>query len=133
MFVVEELVKHLANGQQDPNAWVFPAPRGGPLRATAFRNRIWHPATARAGLSGLRVHDLRHPAVALWIAAGANPKQVSVRAGHTSVAFTLDRYGHLFPDADTQLRKQLDRFARGSRTAPRRPHTPNSKRKRPER
>ena len=37
--------------------------------------------------------DLRHTAVALWIAAGANPKEVSVRAGHTSVAFTLDRYG----------------------------------------
>jgi integrase len=131
--VVEELARHLGNGQQDPNAWVFPAPRGGPLRATAFRNRIWHPATARAGLSGLRVHDLRHTAVALWIAAGANSKQVSVRAGYTSVAFTLDRYGHLFPDADIQLRKQLDRFARGSRTAQRRPRTSNSKRKRPER
>jgi integrase len=116
--VVEELAKHLANAQQDPNAWVFPAPRGGPLRATAFRNRVWHPATAKAGLSGLRVHDLRHTAVALWIAAGANPKQVSVRAGHTSVAFALDRYGHLFPDADTQLRKQLDRFARGEPDGP---------------
>jgi hypothetical protein len=34
--------------------------------------------------------------VALWIAAGANPKEISVRAGHTSVSFTLDRYGHLF-------------------------------------
>jgi integrase len=39
-------------------------------------------------------HDLRHTAVALWIAAGATPKEVTVRAGHTSVSFTLDRYGH---------------------------------------
>jgi hypothetical protein len=47
--------------------------------------------------------------VALWIAAGANPKEVvSVRAGHTSVAFTLDRYGHLFPGHDDDLRDRLD-------------------------
>jgi transposase InsO family protein len=42
--------------------------------------------------------------VALWIAAGANPKEVSARAGHSSVSFTLDRYGHLYPEADTALR-----------------------------
>jgi hypothetical protein len=36
------------------------------------------------------------------------PKEVSVRAGHTSVSFTLDRYGHLFPGHDTELRDRLD-------------------------
>jgi hypothetical protein len=35
-------------------------------------------------------------------------KEVSVRAGHTSVAFTLDRYGHLFPGHDDELRDRLD-------------------------
>ena len=35
-------------------------------------------------------------AVALWIAAGAGPKEVATRAGYTSVSFTLDRYGHLW-------------------------------------
>ena len=40
------------------------------------------------GLEGLRIHDLRHTAVALWIAAGAGPKDVATRAGHTSVSFT---------------------------------------------
>jgi integrase len=47
-----------------------------------------------AGLQGLRIHDPRHTAVARWIAAGATPKEVAVRAGPTSVCFTLDRYGH---------------------------------------
>jgi integrase len=61
-----------------------------------------------AGLAGLRIHDLRHTAVALWIAAGASPKEVAARAGHTSVSFTLDRYGHLYPEADTRLRDRLD-------------------------
>ena len=32
------------------------------------------------------------------------------RAGHTSVSFTLDRYGHLYPEADRALRERLDRF-----------------------
>jgi integrase len=56
----------------------------------------------------LRIHDLRHTAVALWIAAGANPKEVTARAGHASVSFTLDRYGHLYPEADLGLRERLD-------------------------
>ena len=60
------------------------------------------------GLEGLRIHDLRHTAVALWIAAGANPKEVSARDGHSSVSFTLDRYGHLYPEADLNLRERLD-------------------------
>ena len=62
----------------------------GPLRVTGFRNRIWRPATVAAGLPGLRIHDLRHT-VALWIAAGVSPKEVPVRAGHTSTSFVLAR------------------------------------------
>jgi hypothetical protein len=31
-----------------------------------------------------------------------------VRAGHTSVSFTLDRYGHLYPESDTTLRDRLE-------------------------
>ena len=41
-------------------------------------------------------------------AAGAGPKEVDPCAGHTSVSFTLDRYGHLYPEADTALRDRLD-------------------------
>jgi hypothetical protein len=41
---------------------------------------------------------------------GAGPKEVATRAGHTSVSFTLDRYGHLYPEADRALRDRLDRF-----------------------
>jgi integrase len=91
-----------------PADFVFTSPQGGPLRIAGFRYRIWRPATTAAGLEGLRIHDLRHTAVALWIAAGASPKEVAVRAGHSSVSFTLDRYGHLYPESDTALRDRLD-------------------------
>ncbi|HZD71630.1 MAG TPA: tyrosine-type recombinase/integrase [Actinomycetes bacterium] len=85
---------------------------------TTFRNRVWYPATAAANLRGLRIHDLRHTAVALWIAAGAHPRAVATRAGHASVSFTLDRYGHLYPEADVMLRDQLDRLIRRSADGP---------------
>jgi integrase len=87
---------------------VFTAEKGGVLRTSNFRIKVWLPAVRVAGLAPLRPHDLRHTAVALWIAAGPNPKEVSVRAGHTSVSFTLDRYGHLFPGHDAELRDRLD-------------------------
>lgn len=97
---------------------MFTAPHGGPPRRAAFRSRVWLPAIRRAGLDGLRIHDLRHTAIALWIAAGANPKEVAARAGHTSVAFTLDRYGHLYPDADEAPRDRLDAMLAAARPAP---------------
>jgi integrase len=105
--VVDELAEHLKRWA-GPEL-VFTAPGGGPLRAASWRHRFWQPAVASAGLAPLRPHDLRHTAVALWIAEGANPKHIAALAGHTSVSFTLDRYGHLFPAADDELMARLDR------------------------
>jgi hypothetical protein len=44
----------------------------------------------------------------LWIAAGASPKEVARRAGHTSVKTVLDVYGHLYDEADVALRERLE-------------------------
>jgi integrase len=84
------------------------ADKGGVLRPSNFRVKVWLPAIRAAGLAPLRPHDLRHTAVALWIAAGASPKEVAVCADHTSTSFVLDRYGHLFPESDAALRDRLD-------------------------
>ena len=43
-----------------------------------------------------------------WIAAGASPKEVARRAGHTSVKTVLDVYGHLYDEADAALRERLE-------------------------
>jgi integrase len=105
--MVDKLAEHLRHPGR-PTDFVFRARGGQVLRISNFRQHVWRPAVIAANLDGLRIHDLRHTAVALWIAAGANPKEVSVRAGHTSVSFTLDRYGHLFPGHDAELRDRLD-------------------------
>jgi integrase len=94
---------------------VFTAPEGGPVRLASWRRRFWKPAVETAGLAPLRPHDLRHTAVALWIAAGATPREIAVRAGHTSVVTVLDRYGHLFPDAEERVNDALDRLAAGAK------------------
>jgi integrase len=81
--IVKELRAHLdtyvAPGR---DALVFTGPKGAPLRGAGFRRLWWQPAVAATGLDGLIFHELRHTSVALWIAAGANPKEVSIRAGH---------------------------------------------------
>jgi integrase len=43
------------------------------------------------------IHVARHTHVTSLLAAGVHPKIVSERVGHSSVAFTLDRYGHVTP------------------------------------
>jgi integrase len=105
--VMEELAEHLRSPGR-PTDFVFRARGGQVLRVSNFRQNIWRPAVIAVNLDGLRINDLRHTAVVLWIAAGASPKEVAQRAGHTSVSFVLDRYGHLFPEADTALRARLD-------------------------
>jgi integrase len=116
--VVMALSEHLALSPGEPDDYLFTAPMGGPVRSAAWRTRVWDPATKRAGLTPLRVHDLRHTAVALWIAAGANPKEVAARAGHTSVVTVLDRYGHLLPGSEDRVTNALDALA-ASYTEPR--------------
>jgi integrase len=111
-FVADALAEDVAG--LEPGALVFPAPRGGPVRPSLWRRRVWRPAVDRAGLAPLRLHDLRHTAVALWIAAGASPVEVAARAGHTSTVTVLDPYGHLLPGAGERVTDALDAMARSA-------------------
>jgi integrase len=100
---------YLAGRPRDPDGFVFTAVKGGPLRHNNFYQRIFCPALARAGLPAqVRFHDLRHTCAALLIAQGAHPKAIQVHLGHSSIQVTMDRYGHLFPDALEQLADRLD-------------------------
>jgi integrase len=62
-------------------------------------SRIFKRLAKRSGLPRIRFHDLRHSHVAHLIEASVDPLTISRRLGHASVAFTLDRYGHLFDQA----------------------------------
>jgi len=107
--VSDALDKTLASVK--PGGLVFTSSEGTPVRASLFRRRVWAPAVKATGLEPLRIHDLRHTAVAVWIAAGASPKEIAVRAGHTSVSVVLDRYGHLLPGSEERVTDALDVMA----------------------
>ena len=87
---------------------VFTAPGGGDLRNTNFRSRVFDRAKKELGLPGLRVHDLRHTAASLAIAAGANVKAVQSMLGHASAAMTLDVCAGLFKDDMDVVAELLD-------------------------
>jgi integrase len=106
-FVCEEL-SSMVEDDAKPGDLVFRSPEGHPVRPSLLRARFWQPAVRRADLQPLRIHDLRHTAVSLWIANGAHPKQVATLAGHTSVSVVLDRYGHLYPQHDLDLRSAME-------------------------
>jgi integrase len=109
-FLAELLGEHLAGRPADPEALVFTAPLGGPLRERKFLHGQLKPAARRAGLpTELRAHDLRHTAASLLIRQGASVKAVQKTLGHKSAVMTLDRYGHLWPDELEDLADRLDR------------------------
>jgi integrase len=115
--VVDELAEHVAG--REPGELLFPAPGGGAVRASLFRRRVGTPAVERAGLAPPRLHDLRHTAVALWIAAGATPREIATRAGYTSVSVALYRYGHLLPGTEERVTDALDAMAQAASARPR--------------
>ncbi len=94
---VAEALAGLVVGERD--SVIFTAPKGGYVRTRNFR-RTWKTACARAGLEGLRVHDLRHTHVAWLISAGVSLTAIQRRLGHSSIAITSDLYGHLLPAVD---------------------------------
>jgi integrase len=124
-FLKEMLREHLTSstpGGTGPEAYVFTGKKGGPLRMGLVYSRYFkravagwtdargrhYPGALPARLAGLRFHDLRHTCAALSIAAGAHPKLISARLGHSSIQITLDRYGHLFPSMEEALAEALD-------------------------
>lgn len=79
---------------EHPEDLLFPNSRGDYMGLSSFRSRIWKPATEAVDLKGFRIHDLRHTAITLWLAAGIDPKTIAKWAGHRSVVTVLDRYAH---------------------------------------
>lgn len=119
--VAAELARHIEPHCDPSTDLVFQNTLGGPLRRSAFRSRVWLPTLLEAQTEPLRFHDLRHTAVAFWIAARAHVKEISRRAGHTSAAVVLDRYGHIFPEDEKRLCDQLEEMFQSAGRLPSKP------------
>src|SRR5450756_1954837 len=99
--LVELLASHIAcNGvEPEPTSWIF---RGGgedPPHQNTIGHR-WRRTLKRAGVSGVRLHDLRHYFASGLIAAGCDVVTVQRALGHARATTTLDTYSHLWPSAE---------------------------------
>src|SRR5206468_4918740 len=89
-----------------PDNYVFTSPEGVPHERSNFRSRVWMPATRRAGLDGLRFHDLRHAAGTLAARTGATTKEIMARLGHASPRAAMV-YQHATEDRDRLIAERL--------------------------
>ena len=85
---------------------VFAGPSGGPLDPSVL-TRNFEKLARRAGLSHVRLHDLRHFHATLMLQQGTNPKIVQERLGHSSFAITMDTYSHVVPGLQEQAAKDF--------------------------
>ena len=109
-FVARSLAVHIdLYALPGDDGLVFPSPEGEPMRRSNFRRRVWEPATAEVGVSGLRFHDLRHVAATLAATSGTSLKALMARIGHASPAAAL-RYQHVVDGQDAEIVRYLERF-----------------------
>jgi len=80
------------------DALVFTAPEGGPVTDGHFRNRVWYPAVAAAGIRRFPPRIMRHTAASWLVQDGVPLYDVQQLLGHEDYA-TTQRYAHLAPDA----------------------------------
>jgi len=92
----------ILQGLDDRGAYVIPGDKPDSPRSDL--KRIWAAVTARAGLDGVRLHDLRHTFASYGAGGGLGLPIVGKLLGHTQ-ASTTQRYAHL--DADP-LRRATD-------------------------
>jgi integrase len=62
-----------------------------------WRDRIYKPAAAAAGLKGTRPYDLRHSAASLWLHEGRTIIEVATWMGHSG-QMALSTYLHVMSD-----------------------------------
>jgi len=93
---------------------IFSASDGGPLDFRVIVRRHFTKILRAAGVPTIRPYDLRHTCATLLLQAGQNPRIVSERLGHESVALTLDTYSHVLPSMQEESAVHLERllFAR---------------------
>ena len=80
----------------DGDSLVFSRMDGTPLPPITV-NHASGSMKRRAGISGIRLHDLRHTHATLPMKQGVNPKIVQERLGHSSIAVTMDIYSRVIP------------------------------------
>ena len=99
--LVELLAQHVEQGLWCP--WLFAGVDHQPPHQNTVGYR-WRTNLIRAGVEGVRLHDLRHFYASGLIASGCDVVAVQRALGHAKSTTTLTTYAHLWPSAEDRIR-----------------------------
>ena len=93
----------------NPEGFVFTDNNGEHVkRVTVYNN--FKRIVSSIGLPEVRFHDLRHTYATIALQEGVDVKTVSHNLGHATVAFTLDKYGHVTERMKDDSAEKMGRF-----------------------
>lgn len=106
-----QLERETMQGRWRPDeGYVFVAvSHGGQLNPSMLYTAFQEVCTA-AGISGYRLHDLRHSTASLLFAEGTSAKLVSHALGHANTNITQNLYTHLLPGALDTIAETVERL-----------------------
>ncbi len=96
----------LGLGRND-DGLVFTRLDGEPVNPRNFSKEFTRIA-ATAGVTRISFHGLRHSHISHLLREGIHPKVASERAGHASVAITMDIYSHVMPGMQEDAAARID-------------------------
>jgi integrase len=92
--------------------FVFSNPlRGEPISPDVRMGAALDAGCKEAGISRMRVHDLRHAHASLWLMAGGSLADFQRNLGHSTPVLTSETYGHIAEDH--RVREADQRLALG--------------------
>jgi integrase len=108
VYLPDELVmmlsEHVRTVGVRPEGWLFVGSAGNPPHQDTVRGE-WLRTLRAAGVTGVKVHDLRHYFASALIHQGCDVVTVQRALGHASAAVTLGTYSHLWSNAEDRTRK----------------------------
>ena len=103
----QEMERLVLGGKLSENDFVFSHADGKPFNPSTVTH-TFAKIIKRAGLSSIRLHDLRHIHATMLLKAGVHPKVVQERLGHSSITTTLDIYSHTVPGLQRAAAERID-------------------------
>jgi len=103
--ILEDKIK--AGPVYSDNNLVIATSRGKPVSQSNCR-RTFKRLVDDAGISLIRIHDLRHTHATLLLKSGVNIKVISERLGHSRTSITLDIYSHVMPNQQSEAAMKFE-------------------------
>ena len=106
---LQKILKKFAGDRWQENDLIFPSSTGTPGDPSNLRKDFLM-VLEKTGVQKIRFHDLRHTAASLMLNNGVPPIVVSKILGHAKPSTTLDVYGHLYTEMQTEAAMVMDKL-----------------------